>query len=121
LMVMRGNGGSVNAAPGVNLVLSDGKTLRRIGDRRYDARIELGEDPGKVMIDGVSYSNGCDRMGARRWAPCLLRMPVQPNYGGRTTLCCQRRRFRPHTVVQPSGRKPCGVLQRRSPGSRLVP
>src|SRR5256885_16660772 len=48
----------------VSLVVSEEKTLRRIGDRRYDARMELGEDPGKVMIDGVSYLTG-----VIGWAP----------------------------------------------------
>jgi len=61
---MGGDEGRVDAPPGVYLVESDGKNLRRIGDRRYDARMELGEDPGKVMIDGVSYLTG-----VIGWAP----------------------------------------------------
>ena len=121
LVVMGGDEGRVDAPP----VSVPGRVGRQEPPAHRRPPVRRSHGTGRRPRQGNDrrslLSNGCDRMGARRWAPCLLRMPVQPNYGGRTTLCCQRRRFRPHTVVQPSGRKPCGVLQRRSPGSRLVP
>ena len=64
LLVLGGQEGHPDAAPGVYLVDSDGRNLRRVGDRLYDARLQLGEDPTKVTIDGASYIT--DVVG---WAP----------------------------------------------------
>jgi WD40-like Beta Propeller Repeat len=64
LVVLGGEKGHDDAAPGVYLVDSNGSNLRRIGDRLYDARLQLGEDPNQVIIDGASYLTG-----VVGWAP----------------------------------------------------
>jgi Tol biopolymer transport system component len=127
LLVLGGEGGHADAAPGVYLVGSNGSNLRRVGDRLYDARLQLGEDPNQVIIDGASYITG-----VVGWAPDGERLvfyacPSNPGSGDAQLYAVNADGSGLTRLSNPPGGKPVACYSEGGPsltwspdGSKLV-